>query len=82
MSNQQRKPNTGVLFPNQSTNPKAPAKKGSLSISGEVLDALNRGESVDLAIWNQVSKDGKKYESIKVSLPFKKREDSEVDEAF
>jgi uncharacterized protein (DUF736 family) len=80
MSNQQRKPNTGVLFPNESTNPKAPANKGSFSVRGEVLDALNRGESVDFAVWNQVSKEGKKYGSVKISVPFKKRQ--EVDEAF
>jgi hypothetical protein len=82
MSNQQQKPNTGVVFQNQSTNPKAPAEKGKIFISGEVLEALNRGEPIELAFWKQVSKEGKHYKSVKASVQFKKRDESEVDEAF
>jgi len=72
MSNQQQKDNTGAMFPNQSSNPKAPAHKGSCMVNGVKLD---------FAAWNQTSKkDGKPYLSVKFSPPYKKEE--EVDEVF
>jgi hypothetical protein len=71
MSNQQQKDNSGALFPNKSDNPKAPIKKGPLMVNGVMWE---------MAVWNQTSKDGKTYESVKVSPPYKK--EASVDEAF
>ena len=80
MSNQQKIENGGILFPNQSDNPKAPIKKGKFTASREVIEALKNGEAVEIAVWNKTLKSGQNAESFKISPPYKKRED--VDEAF
>jgi uncharacterized protein (DUF736 family) len=64
MSNYEQKPGTGVLFPNESDNPKAPNSKGSLTMPD--------GTRWDLAGWRQESKNGKKYLSLKVEEPRQK----------
>jgi uncharacterized protein (DUF736 family) len=69
--NKQQKNNTGALFPNESKNPKAPQKKGTIIIDGKEWA---------IAAWSQTSKAGKTYESLKVSEPWTKTQPEE--EAF
>lgn len=67
--NKQPKINTGVLFKNDSTNPKAPSKKGTFFDSN--------GKEWAIAVWNQTSKNGVSYESFKLSEPWKKSQSEE-----
>lgn len=67
---------SGILFVNKTQNDKAPAFKGDIELSAEVVkhlvDNLKGGKpaKLDLAGWNRTSSKGTQFISLKASKPY------------
>lgn len=62
-------PGHGLLFKNNSDNPKAPEFKGSIEIPATLNGRL------DISLWSYTSKAGKPYFKVIVQEPYKKGDD-------
>ncbi len=60
--------NRGAAFPRQSDNPKAPKWSGPVKIEGR---------DYEISIWEQTSRSGKEFLSLKFGPPWKPKEKSE-----
>jgi len=61
--------NSGALFKNQKKSEKQPDLKGKLNVAGK---------DWEIAGWRRTSKNGAEFISLKVSEPWKKKEEEEV----
>ena len=66
-------PNSGSAFENNSSNEKAPAFSGNLTLSPDLLKQLPKNEdghlTLRVALWKKKSASGKNYLSIQASKP-------------
>ncbi|MDB4567446.1 hypothetical protein N9104_01660 [Pseudomonadales bacterium] len=60
----------GVLFVNNSENPKAPDLKGSVTVDGK---------KQDIAVWKRQTKNGDRMYSFKIDTPYKQTSQAEGD---
>lgn len=65
MQNQYNDDNRGAAFPRQSDNPKAPKFSGPVKVDGK---------EYEVSIWEQTSKGGKDYLSLKFGPPWQPKE--------
>jgi hypothetical protein len=74
-------PNSGTVFEGNSTNEKAPAFSGTLTLSPDLLKQLPKNEeghlTMRLAVWKKKSAAGKPYLSIQASKPMDQQKKEE-----